>query len=259
MLRDVTAFRQGQNLREAFLGLLSHELRTPVTTIYAAANVLGRPASTLTMRHATEILQDMVAESTGSTGWSRTCMVLARFDERSSWCATPSLVQHLIPAVLESERSRWPQVTFVFDERPTLPAVGGDDTSIQQVLRNLLSNAAKYSPLGSTGDRHRQRGATVASPFTCSTRARHRAERGRGALRPVLSLADHLGHGVRRGYRPVCLPPPDRRDGRPDLGTPPRRAWLGVRLLAAAVRGRRGRACMARVPVEVGVALDTHL
>ena len=42
MLRDVTAFRQGQNLREAFLGLLSHELRTPVTTIYAAANVLGR-------------------------------------------------------------------------------------------------------------------------------------------------------------------------------------------------------------------------
>ena len=43
VIRDVTAFRQGQNLREAFLGLLSHELRTPVTTIYAAANVLGRP------------------------------------------------------------------------------------------------------------------------------------------------------------------------------------------------------------------------
>jgi two-component system OmpR family sensor kinase len=92
----------------------------------------------------------MVAESNRLYRLVEDLMVLARFDERIELVRDPSLVQHLIPAVLDSERARWPQVTFVFDEPPALPAVGGDDTSIQQVLRNMLSNAAKYSPLGST-------------------------------------------------------------------------------------------------------------
>ena len=92
----------------------------------------------------------MVAESNRLYRLVEDLMVLARFDERIELVRDPSLVQHLIPAVLESERTRWPQVTFVFHEPPTLPTVGGDDTSIQQVLRNMLSNAAKYSPLGST-------------------------------------------------------------------------------------------------------------
>ena len=48
--RDVTAFRQGQALREAFLGLLSHELRTPVTTIYGGAAVLAKPGKALIPR-----------------------------------------------------------------------------------------------------------------------------------------------------------------------------------------------------------------
>src|SRR4029078_8429045 len=82
VLRDVTAFRQGQNLREAFLGLLSHELRTPVTTIYAAANVLARPSSTLDDETRQEILHDMVAESNRLYRLVEDLMVLARFDER---------------------------------------------------------------------------------------------------------------------------------------------------------------------------------
>jgi signal transduction histidine kinase len=121
-----------------------------VTTIYAAANVLARPTSTLDEETRKEIMGDMVAESNRLYRLVEDLMVLARFDERIELVRDPSLVQHLIPAVLESERARWPQVTFEFQDPPALPAVGGDDTSIQQVLRNLLSNAAKYSPLEST-------------------------------------------------------------------------------------------------------------
>ena len=149
VLRDVTAFRQGQSLREAFLGLLSHELRTPVTTIYAAANVLGRPVSTLDAETRGEILHDMVAESDRLYRLVEDLMVLARFDEHIELVRDPGLLQHLVSGVLESERPRWPAVTFEFEPPPSLPAVAGDDTSIQQVVRNLLSNAAKYSPAGS--------------------------------------------------------------------------------------------------------------
>jgi two-component system sensor histidine kinase KdpD len=77
-------------------------------------------------------------------------MVLARFDEGLELARDPNLLQHIIPAVIDNERGRWPHVRFALDRDPDLPAVNGDETSIQQVLRNLLSNAAKYSPVAST-------------------------------------------------------------------------------------------------------------
>ncbi|MEA2623779.1 MAG: hypothetical protein QOH61_2689 [Chloroflexota bacterium] len=150
VLRDVSAFRQGQRLREAFLGLLSHELRTPVTTIYAAANVLGRPTSTLAPETRQEILGDMIGEADRLYRLVEDLMVLARFDEGIELTRDPNLLQHIVPAVVDNERNRWPQVRFTLTRDDDLPAVNGDDISIQQVLRNLLSNAAKYSPAGST-------------------------------------------------------------------------------------------------------------
>jgi signal transduction histidine kinase len=149
VMRDVTAFRQGQRLREAFLSLLSHELRTPVTTIYAAANVLGKPGSTLEPETRIEILGDMVGESNRLYRLVEDLMVLARFDEGLDLARDPNLLQHVVPSVLANERMRWPHVQFRFTSARDLPTVNGDETSIQQVLRNLLSNAAKYGPPGS--------------------------------------------------------------------------------------------------------------
>jgi signal transduction histidine kinase len=44
-LRDVTASREERAERNAFLSILSHELRTPITTIYAGSRVLARRES----------------------------------------------------------------------------------------------------------------------------------------------------------------------------------------------------------------------
>ena len=143
--RDVTAFRQGQALREAFLGLLSHELRTPVTTIYGGAAVLSKPGKTLDPAMANEILADIASESDRLYRLVEDLLVLARFDEGFELGDEPALLQHLVPSVVDQERGRWPLVTFEVSVAPDLPAVSGDETSITQVLRNLLSNAAKYS------------------------------------------------------------------------------------------------------------------
>jgi signal transduction histidine kinase len=143
--RDVTAFRQGQALREAFLGLLSHELRTPVTTIYAGSAVLARPGGSLDPETTQEILADIASEADRLYRLVEDLLVLARFDENFELGAEPALLQRIVPAVVDQERARWPGVTFRVAVAPDVPAAAGDETGITQVLRNLLSNAAKYS------------------------------------------------------------------------------------------------------------------
>ena len=76
--------------------------------------------------------------------------MLARFDEGLELLGEPHLLQHILSSVLAAERSRWPGVDLRASATRDLPAVSGDETSIQQVLRNLISNAAKYSPLDQT-------------------------------------------------------------------------------------------------------------
>ncbi|OGO59500.1 MAG: hypothetical protein A2V85_09170 [Chloroflexi bacterium RBG_16_72_14] len=148
--RDVSAFRQGQALREVFLGLLSHELRTPVTTIYGGSAVLARPGNTLDRETRDEILSDIAGEADRLYRLVEDLMVLARFDEGIEIGNEPALLQRLLPSVVDQERTRWPATTFRVQARSDLPAVGGDETSITQVTRNLLSNAAKYSGLDGT-------------------------------------------------------------------------------------------------------------
>jgi K+-sensing histidine kinase KdpD len=150
VLRDVTAFRQGQGLREAFLSLLSHELRTPVTTIYGGATVLARPEGSLSEELRREVLADVSAEADRLYRLVEDLLVLARFDEGLSLGEEPHLLQRIAPRVVEQEQLRWPTVTFRVDVAADVPAVRGDETAIQQVVRNLCSNAAKYSPAGST-------------------------------------------------------------------------------------------------------------
>jgi signal transduction histidine kinase len=150
VIRDVTAFRQGQGLREAFLSLLSHELRTPVTTIYAGATVLGRPPGSMSDEVRREVLADVGAEADRLYRLVEDLLVLARFDEGIALGLEPQLLQRIVPRVVDHEQDRWPGIKFEVHITPDLPAVAGDETAIIQVLRNLCSNAAKYSSAGTT-------------------------------------------------------------------------------------------------------------
>jgi signal transduction histidine kinase len=57
--------------------------------------------------------------------------------------ADPVLLQHVIPAVVASEQRFWPGLQVDADIG-TMPAASGDAAYVEQVVRNLLSNAAKY-------------------------------------------------------------------------------------------------------------------
>lgn len=149
LLRDVTAARRRDMLREAFLSLLSHELRTPITAIYGGASVLGRSDANLDPGTRNEILKDVVEEANRLERLVEDLLVLARLDEGVEVGQEPALLQHLVPAVINRD---WPDgegPPIRVEADAGLPPVTGDETSIQQVVHNLVSNAAKYSPGGS--------------------------------------------------------------------------------------------------------------
>ena len=149
---------------------------------------------------------------------------MTRFgDEGGDVGAEPVLLQRLLPAVVASEEGRWPGVTFELDLPAGLPTVIADPTYVEQVVRNLLSNAAKYGGAGDDGPASRSR------PTTGEVIVRI-LDDGPGfppdeadeAVRALLPLRRDRPDRVGRGDRAVRLRPADPGDGRPDLGPQPR-------------------------------------
>src|SRR5262249_33838786 len=146
VLRDVTEARQRQAVRDTFIGILSHELRTPVTTIFAGAKVLSRP-SELSAETRAEIFSDIVIESERLHRLVEDVVAMTRFGEEPGAAAReagaePVLLQRVLPSVIASEEDRWPGVTFRVSIPTGLPTVIADPNYVEQVIRNLLSNAA---------------------------------------------------------------------------------------------------------------------
>lgn len=153
VLRDVTEQRQREAVRETFIGVLSHELRTPITTIFGGARVLSREDSGLDEATRREILDDVAEEAERLKRLVEDVVALNRFGEADADLGRePVLLQRIVPRVLRSEEERWPGVLFTIDMAPGLPTVMADPTYLEQVVRNLLANAAKYGGQGTSVD-----------------------------------------------------------------------------------------------------------
>jgi PAS domain S-box-containing protein len=144
-IRDVTEVRRSRTMRDAFIGVLSHELRTPVTTIYGNSKLLGRPAGRLEDDTRREVLADIEVEAERLYRLVEDLLVLARFERAPGRVGRePVLMQRIVPIVTRSERARFPENSFESQIEPGLPTVQADPTYVEQVVRNLMGNAAKY-------------------------------------------------------------------------------------------------------------------
>lgn len=142
VLRDVTAARAARAARDAFMGVLSHELRTPITTIYGGSELLERE---LDPERRKEVMSDIRAESERLARLVEDLLVMTRIERDMVESGDePILIQRLLPPIVNSFLARWPEakVRVKLDER--LPAVRGDPTYVEQIVRNLLTNALRY-------------------------------------------------------------------------------------------------------------------
>ena len=133
-------------LREAFIGVISHELRTPITSIYGLARVLRQRADTLPEATRTQAIIDIEEESDRLFRLVEDLLVLSRAEGgRVDFEAEPINLGRLLTRIISGEKQRRPERVLVLSVPPDLPLIEAEPTYVEQVVRNLVSNAAKYS------------------------------------------------------------------------------------------------------------------
>ena len=150
---DITERKRVELIKSQFISTVSHELRTPLTSIRGALGLacnaqLGDiPPQALTMlqialrnsEHLTELVNDLLDMEKLSSG--DMCFDIR---EHRLW---PLLAE----AVASSEAyAAQHQVTLALQPADDTLRVKVDDHRLRQVMNNLLSNAAKFSPPNST-------------------------------------------------------------------------------------------------------------
>jgi two-component system sensor histidine kinase KdpD len=129
--------------REAFFDILSHELRTPVATIYGGAQLLASRDLPRARRRA--LAEDVRVESDRLYRVVEDLVILVR-SERDGIrpVGEPVAVGRLITAAIEREIARHPGVQIRLLGASDAAADGADEVMVAHVVRNLLDNAIRY-------------------------------------------------------------------------------------------------------------------
>jgi signal transduction histidine kinase len=150
ILRDVTDERRSRAIQDALVGMLSHELRTPVSSIYTASVLLTKNQRIRTDVQRQELISDVAIEADRLRRLIEDLFVLTKTEGGELHVeAEPIHLPHLLEALVREERTRWPDHRIELTVDPHLPAINGEATYVQQIIENLVSNAVKYSERGS--------------------------------------------------------------------------------------------------------------
>ena len=150
-LQDMAAVKELERLRAEFLGMVSHELRAPLTSIKgSAATVLGSATDfdPSVIRQYFRIIEDQADHMHELVA---DLLDVARIETGTlSVSPEPAEVAVLVDRARNIFNSAGGSNDLVIDIEPRLPLVMADRRRIVQVLGNLLSNAARHSPESSS-------------------------------------------------------------------------------------------------------------
>jgi PAS domain S-box-containing protein len=150
-VRDITRFREADELKSTFISVVSHELKTPVALIKGYADTLLRKDACWEPDTMQESLTVIVEEADRLNNLIDNLLDASRLQAG----ALPfEMDQVALDALAERVAGRFRTQTQIHDIvvrfPPDFPAVQGDPGRLEQVLNNLVSNAIKYSPDGGT-------------------------------------------------------------------------------------------------------------
>jgi K+-sensing histidine kinase KdpD len=150
-MEDARLHLQAQLLRDAFHGTLSHELCTPLAAIRGSASVLDTMPSIRgdgRIHSLVEAISDEAAELDGfiQNLLNATRVTAGGVSPHLKWTDPRDIVNAAISRRAKRLAAHKVEIEFAED----LPLVNVDSGLIEEACGQLLENAAKYSPSGST-------------------------------------------------------------------------------------------------------------
>jgi two-component system cell cycle sensor histidine kinase PleC len=147
--KSVEIAEQASRAKSEFLRNMSHEMRTPLNAILGFARVLERENRTATCTEHREFLQNIVQASEHMLALVNDLLDLRSLEEirpQATPIALPPIIQETIGLVrsLVDEKS----LVMTIDIAADLPLVVAERRAVVQILMNLISNAAKFTPAG---------------------------------------------------------------------------------------------------------------
>ncbi len=146
-MQDLAPLQELEGMRAEFLGMVSHELRAPLTSIKGSAATVLNAARTLDPAEMRQFFRIIDEQADHMDALIRDLLDTGRIETGTlSVAAEPTAVAALVDQARNTFLSGGGRHTVLIDVPPDLLQAMADRRRIGQVLNNLFSNAARYSP-----------------------------------------------------------------------------------------------------------------
>ena len=148
IIKDVTRIKEYEQLKSDMISLMSHELRTPLTSINGFAELLT--ADEELPEQAKEFVTIIANESQRLSRMINTFLAVTDLQrsDRREFLKIPLRLDEVVKETIANLQPAAKKRRIRLVEQPTqrLPPVAADKSMITQAVKNLVTNAIKYSP-----------------------------------------------------------------------------------------------------------------
>ena len=149
--QDITPLAQAERLRAEFLGMVGHELRSPLAAIKGSATTLLQSESSLDPAEMTQFYRIIDEQADCMRELLSDLIDIVRIETGALTVSpAPADLSRLVEEARNTFIATGGRASIVIDLPPDLPPVMADRRRIAQVVNNLLVNASRHSHDGST-------------------------------------------------------------------------------------------------------------
>lgn len=148
VFQDISRLKEIDRLKDDFINTVSHELRTPTTTIRGGALTLLRRGESLDEATKRQLLRDMSEEAERLHILVEDLLSLARAQAGMQLSTEPIIPHRFVNHMILELGGRVGDHTLTVQVPADVSMVEADPFCLEQIFRNLLENAVKFSPRG---------------------------------------------------------------------------------------------------------------
>ncbi len=142
----VKAETEKEHMRANLLRVVSHDLRTPLTTIYGASSALIESGDQLTDAQKATMLSGINSDAEWLCRMVENLLSITRLDSSNvKLTKIPTALDELIDSVLLKFARRFPEQEVLVDIPDQLVVIPMDPLLIEQVIVNILDNAVSHA------------------------------------------------------------------------------------------------------------------